>query len=99
MDLCSNHRELLDHRMPQKLLTLCHCWVAQLVLTWMRMSSVCFVLFLRLLLTLNHGWDRPVATLIQFSRTAGDIMWVSFAIWLMLAPSGLLRLLLSKGWC
>ena len=41
----ASHRELLDHRMPGKLLTLCHYWVALLVSTWIRISSVCFALF------------------------------------------------------
>ena len=51
----------------------------------MRISCVCFVLFLR--------W--PVDILIQFSSTAGDTSWVSFAIWLKLLPSGLLKMLLN----
>ena len=41
--LCSSHCELLDHRTPRKLLSLCHCCVAQLDLTWMCISSVHFV--------------------------------------------------------
>ena len=36
----------------------------------MRTSSVCFVLFLRLL-TWKLGWDQPVVALIRFSSTAG----------------------------
>ena len=37
----------------------------------------------------------PVVTLIQFSSTADHVTWVSFAIWLKLDPSGLLKMLLS----
>ena len=51
----------------------------------MRISCVCFVLILR--------W--PVDILIQFSSTAGDTAWVSFAIRLKLLPSGLLKMLLN----
>ena len=64
-------------------------------LTWMRISSVCFVLFLRLLIW-KPSWNGPVVTLIQFSGTAGATMWVSFVIWLQLAPSMMLKILLNK---
>ena len=33
---------------------------------------------------MEPGCDRPVVTLIRFSRTASDTTWVSFAIWLTL---------------
>ena len=39
--------------------------------------------------------DRLIVTLIQFAKTADDTTWVSFAIWLKLVPSGLLRMLLN----
>ena len=50
----------------------------------MRISSVCFVLFLRLLTT----WLGPVVTWIRFSVTAGDTTWVSFAIWFKASSVG-----------
>ena len=83
--------------MPQKLLTLCHCYVAETVLTWMCKSSVCFVLFLRLQ-TWKPGWDRPVVTLIQVCSTAGVTAKDSFVTWKRPARSGLLvRLLNTVG--
>ena len=33
------------------------------------------------MVTWKPGWCQPVGTLIQFSITGGDTMWVSFAIW------------------
>ena len=89
-----------------KALYLGHCLVAQLVLTWIRTSSVCFVLFRRLL-TLKLRWARAVSTEIQFSSTSSDTTWVSFGIWIKLAPSILLKMLLNmldflcrqEGWC
>ena len=57
-----------------KFLTLCHYSAAQLVLTWIRISSVHFILVLRLL-SWKLRWDQPVVTLIQFSSTAGVTTW------------------------
>ena len=82
----SNLCELLNHRMRQKLLLLGRCWVVH---TWMRTSSVCFVLFL-MLLTLIPGWAWAVSMLIQFFSTAGDTTWVSSVIWLRLILSTML---------
>ena len=51
-----------------------------LVLTWIRTSSVFFVLFLKLL-TWKRSWDWPVGTLIKFSSTTGVTTWVSSMTW------------------
>ena len=81
--------------MPQKLLTLCHCRAAQLVLTWMRICSACFVLLLKFQKRIP-GWEPSAVIWIHFSSTASDTMWVSFATWLKLPPSIVLRMLLNQ---
>ena len=48
------------------------------------------LLFLKLL-TWKPGWDWSVGTSTQFSSIAGVTTWVSFAIWLRPAQSGLLK--------
>ena len=62
---------------------------------WIRTSSVCFVLFLRLR-TWRHDWDWPAVTLTQFSSTAGVTAWVLSMTLLRLVPSGLLKRLLKN---
>ena len=61
----------------------------------MHSSSVCFVLILTPL-TWKLSWDPPTVTLIQFSSTADDIVWVLFAIWLRRGPASWLRMLLDS---
>ena len=60
----------------------------------MRMSSVCFVLFLGWL-TCKPVRDWLVTTSIQSSSTACVTTWVSSVIWIELVPSGLLKMLLN----